>query len=335
MKKKPIVISVIIVVVLACIITCYKQVFATYEYEPVRVNVPAGTPKGNVKKIFTDVLGYDFGSKVAVLWSLQGGTPESSHGSYVVKTGDKAWKVARNIAKGRQTPVRVTFNNLRFVEELAAKMDNYLELDSAQFIAAADTVLSSRGYTYEQWQGAFMPDTYEFYWTTPASEVVSRLNDHARAFWTPERTAKAESLGMSPMDMEIIASIVEEESNRAEEHGKVGRLYINRIQDDRPLQADPTIKFVVHNFALRRIFRPDTKKESPYNTYLNKGLPPGPIRIPEGATIDSVLNSKPHPYYFMCASPDFSGRHVFAKTFPEHRQNAVLYHRALDRRGVK
>ncbi len=333
--KKTFVILIILAVICGLAFACYRQVFATYEYEPVRVNIPAGVSKDEVKEILVNTLGRNFGSKVGVLWTIQDGNPATAHGSYAVKTGDKAWKLARNIAKGRQTPVKLTFNNIRFVEELASKIGRALELDSAQFIAAADSVLAARGYSYPQWQAAFLPDTYEFYWTTPASAVVSRLNDYTQGFWTEQRIRKAESLGVTPLELATVASIVEEESNRPEEYGKVGRLYLNRLRDSMLLQADPTVKFAVRNFALRRIFTADTRFDSPYNTYVTKGLPPGPIRIPEGATIDSVLNSAPHSYIFMCASPDFSGRHVFARTYPEHKKNAELYHRALDRKGIK
>ncbi len=330
-----IIISAIAALIIAGLLFCKFYIFDAYDYEPVRVEIPAGTSVAEADDIFKDALGKSFGSKVATLWSWQGGTPEGSHGSYLVNPGDNALEVARRIAKGRQTPVKLTFNNLRFVEELAGKVGRTLELDSADFIAATDSVLSSRFYTYEQWQAGFLPDTYEFYWTASPEEVVTKLNAHAQGFWTPERLALADSLRLSPVDVIIVASIVEEESNRAAEYGKVARLYLNRVYDDLRLQADPTVKFAMRNFALRRVNLHQTKYESPYNTYRFVGLPPGPIRIPEAATIDSVLTSKPHEYYFMCASPDFSGYHVFARTYAEHRINAARYHAALNARGIK
>lgn len=334
MKKSLIVALALLAVCLGAALFVWNYAFDKYSYEPVRVEIRAGVAADSIPAIMKDALGKSFGSKVATLWKLQKGTPAGSHGSYLVSPGDDALTVARRIAKGRQTPVRLTFNNLRLVADLASRADAVLELDSAQFITAADTVLSAAGLTPEEFPGAFIPDTYEFYWTASPRSVVERLYAQSVRFWTPERRTKAEALGLTPAQAATLASIVEEESNQAAEWGSIARLYLNRIGKNMKLQADPTVKFALGDFSLRRISMRHTTVDSPYNTYRNLGLPPGPIRIPAAATVDSVLNAPQHKYLYMCAKADFSGRHVFAETYDRHRINAALYHRALDAAGL-
>lgn len=310
-------------------------IFAAYEYEPVRVEIPAGSTSQDVSTIMKDALGKSFGGKVALLWSLQGGSPVGSRGSYLVNPGDNALRVARTIAKGRQTPVRFTFNNMRLYTELAAKAGNVFEFDSLAFMEASRNTLSAKGYTPEEYSAAVLPDTYEFYWTDKPIDVIEKISQHRDRFWNSSRRDKAKALGLTPEQVHIIASIAEEESNRLDERPKVARLYINRLGKGMALQADPTLKFASKNFGVRRITHKMRDIDSPYNTYSRPGLPPGPIRIAEAATIDGVLDSPKHDYVFMCARSDFSGYHDFARTYDEHRINAARYHRALDARGIK
>lgn len=310
-------------------------VFVPYEYEPVRVEIPAGMTNEQVKTIFVDRLGSSFGHKVATLWRLQGGTPEISHGSYAVKPGQSAFSVARNIAKGRQTPVRLTFNNMRLMPELAKKASSVLEFDSAAFMRAVKSVLPVKGFKKPEFTAAFLPDTYEFYWTDDPMDVVIKLYKHREAFWNKERRKKAAALGLTTTQVHTLGSIIEEETNRRDERPTVARLYLNRLAIDKPLQSDPTVKFATGNFAIRRISRELTKLDNPYNTYVYKGLPPGPIRIIEAQTIDAILDAPMNDYLFMCARPDFSGYHDFTRTYDEHRIKAALYHKALDALGVR
>lgn len=165
--------------------------------------------------------------------------------------------------------------------------------------------------------------------------MIHTLAGYRSKFWNEERKAKAKALGLSPEEVHTIASIVEEETNKRDEQPKVARLYINRLEKGMELQSDPTLKFASGNFAARRITGPLLKTESPYNTYRNKGLPPGPIRIAEAATLDAVLSAPKHNYLYMCAKADFSGYHEFATDYARHRINAARYHRALDARGIR
>lgn len=310
-------------------------VFATYEYELTRVEIRAGASADDVAEALTDALGKSFGKKVDLLWKLQGGKAAIAHGSYEVMPGMTALKLSRNILHGRQTPVRLTFNNMRLPSELAARTASVMEFDSAAFMAAADSILPARGFSRPMYQAAFLPDTYEFYWTASPATVINSFVDHRERFWNEERKNKAKKLGLTPSEVHTIASIVEEETNKRDERPKVARLYINRLHKGMELQSDPTLKYAAGNFTARRITGALLKTDSPYNTYKNKGLPPGPIRIAEPSAIDAVLDAPQHNYLYMCAKADFSGYHEFASDYARHRINAARYHRALDARGIK
>ena len=179
------------------------------------------------------------------------------------------------------------------------------------------------------------PDSYEYYWNVKAERLIDDLASYSKRFWNDDRRRKAESLGLTPEEVVTVASIAEEESAKRDERGKIGRLYINRLQSGMPLQADPTVKFAIGDFGIRRITVEMTKYDSPYNTYRYAGLPPGPIRFVEKATIDNILNSEPTNYIYMCAKEDFSGYHNFAATYAEHCANARRYHIELNKRGIK
>ena len=179
-----------------------------------------------------------------------------------------------------------------------------------------------------------MPDTYEFYWTATPVTLVNRLLDERDKYWDDSRRAKAAALGMTPAEVHTLASIVASESNKTDEWGKIARLYLNRISKNMPLQADPTVVFALGDFSIRRVTGTHLKVDSPYNTYTHRGLPPGPIRMVERAQLDAVLDAPAHDYLYMCAKPDFSGYHNFAKDYQRHRLNAALYYRALEARGL-
>ncbi len=339
MKKTKIILICVVaaaVVAAAALFIAWRYATATFGGdESVRVNIPAGTDAAGVRALLRERLGDYYGGKVAVLWDRQGGTAAKAHGSYVVEPGTEAIRLARTIMAGRQTPVKLTYNNLRTFDQLAARVDAVLELDSASFVAACDSILAPAGFAPEEYTAAFLPDTYEFYWTADASDVVSKLLATRTRFWNDERRAKAAELGLTPVQVATIASIVEEETNKADERPKVARLYMNRLAKGMALQADPTVKFAIGDFSIRRLTGKHLAVQSPYNTYKVNGLPPGPIRMPEAATLDAVLNAPEHNYIYMCAKSDFSGYHDFAENYDRHRINSARYHRALDRKGIK
>jgi UPF0755 protein len=258
-------------------------------------------------------------------------------GAYRIDPSMSAVEVYRRLVNGSQSPVRFTFNNIRTTDQLAARVASQLMMDSASLMTqlADTTLLCELGFTRETVPAMFLPDTYELYWTITPEEFVRRMKKEYDRFWDDSRRDRAASMGLTPIDVATIASIAEEETNAKEERGVVARLYLNRLQKGMPLQADPTVKFAIGDFSIKRITGEHLKFESPYNTYRNTGLPPGPIRIPAKATMQALLDSEPHEYIYMCAKEDLSGRHNFAVSYSVHQQNAARYRRALDQLGIK
>ena len=197
------------------------------------------------------------------------------------------------------------------------------------------TYCAQIGYSTETLPCLFIPNTYEVYWTMTPEAFVKRMQKEHDRFWNKERKAKAQSIGLTPEEVVTLASIVEEETANNAEKPMVAGLYMNRLHAEMPLQADPTVKFALQDFGLRRILHAHLETESPYNTYKHTGLPPGPIRIPSIQGIESVLNYTRHDYLYMCAKEDFSGTHNFAATFTQHLANARKYQQELNRRKIK
>lgn len=309
--------------------------FDRHDGDAVWFYLPRNASADAVADSLKAALGDSEGSRVYTLWKVQGGEPEKAHGAYRVDNGQTALRTARNMAAGRQTPVRLTFNNIRTMEQLAARIDAVLECQADSFYAAADSVLSAEGYQEPEYVAAFLPDTYEMYWTADAPSVVKRLLAYRDRFWNEKRMAQAEALGLTPVEVTTLASIVEEESNKTDEHPMIARIYLNRLNRGMRLQADPTVKFATGDFSLRRIRGRHLSIKSPYNTYLNAGLPPGPIRIADGRAIDAVLSAPESDALYMCARPDFSGYHNFASDYATHRVNARRYQEALNKRAIK
>lgn len=280
-------------------------------------------------------LGQPFGEKVYDLWNIMGGELSSSCGAYKIDSGLSVIDVCHKILNNHQTPVKVVFNNVRTMEQLAKKVSKNMRFSDVDFLRACDSILLSEGFVKEEFPVIFFPDSYEFYWTTSAESVVKKMLAHYCNYWSADRREKAKSMGLSPAEVSVVASIVEEETNKKDERPLVARLYLNRIKQGMKLQADPTVKFALGDFSLRRITLKHLYVESPYNTYINKGLPPGPIRIVNKATLDDVLNAPEHKYIYMCAKEDFSGYHNFAEDYATHRSNARRYQAELNRRNIK
>ena len=296
------------------------------------VYIPAGATRESVRDSLESALGKDFGGKVASVWR---GESSMARGAYRVEPGARAWRVAKKIGRGIQSPVKVSFNNMRTLEQLSERLAARMEFSADDFITACDSVAKARGMNRDTLATYLFPDTYEAFWTDSPARLLARMEEAHSRFWTPTRREKAAELGLTPAKAYILASIVEEESAKRDERPVIGRLYLNRLKNGMLLQADPTVKFACGDFAARRITGDMLRKDSPYNTYRVKGLPPGPIRLAEASTIDGILSSAPNSYIYMCAKADFSGRHAFASDYEEHRRNAAAYHKALDARGIK
>ncbi len=258
-------------------------------------------------------------------------------GKYLLDKGLNSNEILNMLRSGNQEPVLVTFNNLRLIEELAGAVARYIEADSTELIQKfSDPAIHAKyGFNQNTFRCMFIPNTYEFYWTTTADQFLERMYMEYQRFWNEGRSAKAKELGLTPEEVMTVASIVQEETNKKDERPIVAGLYLNRIKRGIPLQADPTVKFALGNFRIKRVLKSHLEVESPYNTYKNQGLPPGPINFPEISSIESVLNAVKTPYIYMCARPDFSGYHNFSKTLSGHNENARKYKAALDSMDIK
>lgn len=257
-------------------------------------------------------------------------------GRYVIRPDENVYHVFSRLYRGYQEPMNLTIGSSRTMDRLAGSIGRKLMVDSAEIAALMSDAgfLQQIGYTQETLPALIIPDTYQVRWDISVEDFFKRMQKEHKRFWNEERTAKAQVLGMTPQEVCTLASIVEEETNNQAEKPMVAGLYINRLRMGMALQADPTIKFALQNFALRRITNTDLQVDSPYNTYLYAGLPPGPIRIATPAGIDAVLNYTPHDYIYMCAKEDFSGTHNFATNYSEHLRNAAKYQKALNERKI-
>lgn len=258
-------------------------------------------------------------------------------GHYVLGKGANAIGIVRLLKSGAQKPVRLVLNNARTLEQLAAKLSVQIEADSATLITHLNNPETAKKYGLkkEELIGMFIPNTYEVWWTTSPEALTDRMNREWNAFWNESRTKKLERIKLDKMEVITLASIIYEETKNVAEMPKIAGVFVNRLRQGIPLQACPTAKYAVGDFTLRRILNKHIQFESPYNTYINKGLPPGPICIPSIATIDATLNFVEHKYIFFCAKEDFSGTHNFAATNAEHAANARRYQEALNKRGIK
>ncbi len=282
---------------------------------------------------------HDYGATAVMTLSRHFNKGTFHPGRYTITPTTNAFVLFRNIRNGKQEPLNLVIPEVRTREKLAEAIAPNLMMskeellrylnnnDSLAFLGAGIdtcTVIS-----------LFMPYTYEVYWNISPRKLLKKMQENHKTFWNDERKAKAKALGLTPIEVQTLASIVDEETNYLPEKPTVAGMYYNRLKTEMPLQADPTVKFAMQNFALKRIYNNMLLYPSPYNTYYVTGLPPGPIRIASVAGIDAVLNLHHHDFLYMCAKDDLSGSHVFAVTYPEHLKNAAKYTAAINARGIK
>lgn len=258
-------------------------------------------------------------------------------GRYLIEPGLNNNELIDLLRSGKQSPVNVVINNIRTKEELAHKMAVQIEADSSNIIQLLnDTAyLKTFGLNPETAISIFLPNTYELYWTTSAKDFIDRMHSENQKFWNDERKAKAQEIGLSPVEVSTLASIIEKETTKKDEKETMAGVYINRLKSNWRLQADPTVVYAWGDFSIRRVLNVHKQIDSPYNTYINYGLPPGPICVPSIASIDAVLNYEKHTYMFFCAKDDFSGYHAFSSTHAGHTINANKYRKALDERNIR
>lgn len=254
-------------------------------------------------------------------------------GRYVLTPGMSNMQAIRLLRSGNQVPVNMRFHNIRTLDELPEKITAHLLMTPAEFDSALARFIrgNTAGFNRDNVIAMFIPNTYEVYYDVTPDDLVERMHHEYEAFWSDENLALAAKAGLTPVEVSILASIVQAETINAEEAPVIAGLYLNRLKKGIALQADPTLKFALGDFSLKRILNVHKEIDSPYNTYLNAGLPPGPINMPEIASLRAVLNYTPSDYLYMCAKEDFSGSHNFTASYQEHLRNAARYQTALTR----
>jgi len=242
---------------------------------------------------------------------------------------------------GKQTPIKLTFNNEHSLENLAGRISRQIEADSLTLLEAFQDkeFLKQKNFTEATALAMYIPNSYQFFWNTNAKQFRNRMFREFNSFWNQDRVKKATSKNLTPIQVISLASIVQKETAYIKERPIVAGLYLNRYKNSWPLQSDPTIIFALkqkygQHYVRKRVLTEDLKIKSPYNTYRNRGIPPGPISMPDISSIDAVLLPKKHNYFFMCASIENFGEHKFAKTLSEHNRNAVKYQRWLSKQGI-
>lgn len=351
LRKKPrkkklhriIILSLAIAIIIGLIIVfnlfrlVLKPNVSTRDKESVSVFIPAGAGYNDVKNIL-------YGQGLIINHRSFEWMAERKNYPALIKPGHYRVKNHMNnndlvnmLRSGAQTPIKLIFNNIRKLDELAGKMSHQVQADSLSFLKCwkDSKFLKSLNTTPEKVILIFIPNTYEVWWTDDAYEITGRMYEEYLAFWTDERKKKAEAVRLSTAEVTILASIVDKETQKNDEKPLIAGVYLNRLRKNWPLQADPTVVYAVGDFELKRVLTVHTQIDSPYNTYIHQGLPPGPICIPSIASIDAVLNYKKHDYMFFCAKADMSGYHSFSRTLAEHNRYARAYQQALSSRNIR
>ncbi|MCQ2294916.1 MAG: endolytic transglycosylase MltG [Bacteroidales bacterium] len=340
MKKKYIIIAaaallLFLVGVAGLLVMRHQQ---TVNSQPVRVNVPTNSSFSQLLDSLQSqgCITPSTKASFSTMSRLRGLTSHVKPGSYKIQPGMPLFRVVQKFYSGSQDPVRVTINKHRTLQQFCQFIGSKLEMDADTLLAyLLDTA------TLQQYQSTpatiiclFPQNTYEFYWNIDPTTFVSRMQRESDRFWTDRQTQLA-ALGLTRQQVLTIASIVEEETNCHDEKPDIASVYLNRYRVGMPLQADPTVKFALGDFSIRRVWGSMLQTDNPYNTYRYAGLPPGPICIPSAKSIDAVLKNKKTDYFFFCAKEDFSGRHNFSSSISQHLSNANKFHKALNERKIK
>jgi len=258
-------------------------------------------------------------------------------GKYKITKGLSNIELVRLLRSGKQEPIKLTFQNIRLKTDFAGYIGKNFEIDSLAFLNMLDSIDLVRQYGFDEETifCMFIPNTYEMYWNTSKEKFFERMQKEYVKFWNNERLAQAKTIGLSPVQVSILASIVDQEALLNREMIRIAGVYMNRLNRGIKLEADPTVIFANGDFTVKRVLYKLLQKDSPYNTYKYSGLPPGPICMPSVAAIDAVLHFEKHNYIYFCAKEDFSGLHNFASNVTEHQMNARKFQQALNNRGIK
>jgi|WetSurSiteA1Bulk_404760.scaffolds.fasta_scaffold04008_2 UPF0755 protein len=334
------VITLIFVIAGIKIASVYKQIYVsnilTPQKKPVYINIPTGSDYNDVV-VMLDSLKLIRNRKTFDWAAVRKKYPDNVHpGRYRITNSMSNNELINMLRSGMQEPVNVVINMARTTDELADKVSGQIEARKGELLDLMrdDAYLAQFGFNSHTVIGMFVPNTYEFWWNTSAEGFLKRMYKEYDRFWDRGRTARAKEINLTPNDVMTLASIIIYETNKEDEYRRMAGVYINRMNQGMRLQACPTIIYALGDFTRQRILKADTYVDSPYNTYLHDGLPPGPIGIPSIKAIDSVLRYEKHDYLYFAAKEDFSGYHNFARTLDQHNKNARSYQKALNRRNI-
>jgi UPF0755 protein len=345
--KKPLIRGILVffaLIIIASSVVGYKYYKLIYKAnidlhgkETTYIYIPTNSNYQNVKDLLYK---NDFIiNKDAFEWlSVKKNYPNNiKSGRYLLKNGMTNNTLINMLRSGKQEPIKVTYNNIRTKKQLASRISLQIEADSNELLEMLndEEVIKSYNLKGDEIMCIFMPNTYELYWNTHAKQFIDKMYKEYQKFWNADRKNKAAAIGLSPEKAVILASIIYQETKKNDEMPKVAGVYINRIKKGIPLQADPTVIFAIGDFGIKRLLNDQLSINSPYNTYINKGLPPGPICLPPPIVVEKVLDYEEHDYLYFCAKDDLSGYHNFAKTLEQHMQNARRYWAALNRRNIR
>ncbi len=299
--------------------------------------VPTGADEQTVEKLLLSQTDIDDEMFFKMMLRLKCKMSRVYPGKYKLTDGMSNKAIIQLLRPANRLQVKLTLKFFRKKEDLVDYVSQNLEVNHSQFLAIlqSDDSLKEYGFNTYDVIGMFTPNTYFFNWNTSVEQFMERMYKEYLKFWTAERIAKAKVQGLTPSQATTLASIVDRETNYNPEKSTIAGVYLNRLRDSMPLQADPTIVYAVGDFTIKRVRKGHLLVKSPYNTYMNIGLPPGPICTPSISSVDAVLNAEHHKYMFFCAKEDFSGRHNFAVTFDEHLQNARKFQEAMNEHAIE
>ncbi|MEP7168312.1 MAG: endolytic transglycosylase MltG [Bacteroidota bacterium] len=316
----------------------YRKIFAPNVFpKETYLNIPTGSDYVNVLTILIEKNIVKNKSSFDWLARKMKYDKNIHAGHYKLTPGMNNKDLIVLLRSGKQTPVHFIFNNIRMPGDLASVISKTIEADSASIMSLFkdDLYLKQYGFNSQNCIAMFIPNTYQFYWNTSAKKFMERMAKEYKTFWNRSRKMKAKTVGLSQVEVSVLASIVEQETHRDDEKPIIAGVYINRYKKGMKLDADPTLVYALGDFTIQRVLNQHKEIDSPYNTYLYAGLPPGPICIPSISSIDAVLAYSKHEYCYFCARDDFSGYHSYAKTYEEHLINAKRFQKELNRRKIK
>jgi UPF0755 protein len=341
MKKKIILIIIVIIIIGSSVgYNFYSKIYNSNVTETTSIYIPTNAEFDDIQEL----IGPYLNNSESFVWVAEKKNYPNKirAGKFKIKKGMSNDDLVNHLRGGKAETVKLTFNNQDSYEKLAGRIALQIESDSISILNAMKETefLIQNDFTEQTGLAMYIPNSYDFYWNTSASKFRERMLGEYQNYWNEDRVKSAKSKNLTPVEVITLAAIVQKETSKVNERPKVAGLYLNRLDDHWPLQADPTIIYALkqkygQDSTFRRVLNKDLRIDSPYNTYQNIGLPPGPIAMPDISSIEAVLYPQNHRYYYMCASVTDIGKHEFAMTLREHNKNARKYQKWINEQGIK